>query len=106
MNLEWELTNIEPGYKISIATLSFNTTYEISRFDPIKFVPVLLSDATQLFHNRIMIKLAETIYKVTLTKLQFNDTGIFGLVVQVKKNDFIIPKIRNANITISTITGE
>lgn len=106
MNLEWELTNIEPGYKINIATLSFNTTYKISRFDSIKLVPVLLPDATQLFHNRIMIKVTQNIYKFTLTKLQFNDTGIFGLVVQVIKSDFDLPKISNANITISTITGE
>ena len=105
LNLEWELINIPTGYKIIIATLTYNATYQISRYDSIKSVPILLLDASQLFHNRISITLSEKIYKVTLTNLLFNDTGMYQLFVQITKSYFGLPRISSATINVSSVIG-
>lgn len=105
LNLEWELINIPTGYKINYAVLTYNATYKISRYDPIKSVPILSLDASQLFHNRISITLSGKIYKVTLTNLLFNDTGIYQLVVQITKSVFDLPRISSGTINVSSVIG-
>ena len=106
LDLEWELIDIPTGYEITQAGLTFNATFDISKFDPINNVPLLLPEATQLFYNRIMIKLKENIYKVTVTNVLFNDTGIFELAVQIGKSARELNKLSIANITISSVIGE
>ena len=98
--------NIPTGYVINVADLTFNATYLISKFDAINNVPILLPEASQFFHNRIGVTLTENIYKVTLSNVLFNYTGIFKLAVQVGKSGRDLPKVSVANITISSVIGK
>ena len=106
LDLEWELIDIPTGYEITQAGLTFNATYGISEFDPVNDVPVLLPQATQLFYNRIMIKLKKNIYKVLVTNVLFSDTGIFELGVQIGKSARDLPRLSIASINISSVIGE
>ena len=98
--------NIPTGYVINVADLTFNATYLISKFDVLNKVPTLLPHANQLFHNGIVMILTESIYKVMLTNVLFNYTGIFELAVQVGKSARDLPKLSVAGITISSVIGE
>ena len=113
LDLEWVLSNIPSGQGIINAVLLFNETNPdnanaqniISTWSIEKKQPDI-TGGKKLFPGRINASYKANIYKVTLTNLRYNDTGLFFLTVSIGTGIVNAKEFDDAVIIISKINGE
>ena len=106
LNLRWEINGIPDGADIIQALVYFNES-NINKPNRQNIIcewvfgdqQPTVTRGRNLFHDRISASYELNIYKLTLTKLQYNDTGLFLLVVSIPSGS------DNATIIISEING-
>ena len=113
LDLEWMFTDIPTNQRVLRAFLYFNETNFgvpndkniICTWDLTQQQPIVTKGEV-LFPGRIFATYELDVYKLTLTNLQYNDTGSFYLRVAVGADPIALSAADIAIIRISKINGE
>ena len=113
LDLEWMFTDIPTNQRVLRALLYFNeTNFDIPNdqniictWDLAQQKPIVTKGEV-LFPGRIFATYEPDVYKLTLTNLQYNDTGSFYLRVAVGTDPIAPSATDRAIIRISKINGE
>ena len=112
LTLNWRISDIPVGHTILLASLYFDVQVPtasaiIGNWDSSSLEPSVTVTGKELFDTRILVSYDKVsgIYNVTLTDLQYNDTGPFLLEVIVGNGSIQDGQSKRSIITISNIKG-